>query len=161
MKFQVEAAGHTFNVETLSSQHVKIDGEDLHLDAVDGHVLVDGRSIRYGVRRNGDGRTVIVLLNGREIAVRVEEAGRAHARRVAPTRASDGEVTAPMNGQVVKVLHAVGDAVEKGDVVLVLEAMKMENEVAAPVRGIIQEFRTTQGVTVRPGDMLFIVAPSP
>ncbi|MCA9780876.1 MAG: biotin/lipoyl-binding protein [Candidatus Eremiobacteraeota bacterium] len=68
---------------------------------------------------------------------------------------SEGAVTAPMNGQVVKVPVSLGDSVESGDIILILEAMKMENEVTAPIAGKLVELSVAPGQTVSPGQPLF------
>ena len=60
-----------------------------------------------------------------------------------------------MNGQVVKVPVSLGDSVESGDIVLILEAMKMENEVTAPIAGKLVELSVAPGQTVSPGQPLF------
>ena len=70
---------------------------------------------------------------------------------------SEGTVTAPMNGQVVKLNKTVGDPVESGEIVLILEAMKMENEVSAPVAGVLTELNVQPGQAVSPGELLFCV----
>ena len=70
---------------------------------------------------------------------------------------SEGKVTAPMNGQVVKLVKKVGDTVENGEIVLILEAMKMENEVSAPKSGVLTELKVEPGQTVSPGQLLFCV----
>ena len=74
-----------------------------------------------------------------------------------PAAASSGSVTAPMPGTILKVLKADGDAVKAGDVVLILEAMKMENEITAPADGVIGSLSLTEGSTVAGGDLLFEV----
>ena len=74
-----------------------------------------------------------------------------------PAAASTGAVTAPMPGTILKVLKASGDAVKAGDVVLILEAMKMENEITAPADGVIGSLSLTEGSTVAGGDLLFEV----
>lgn len=73
------------------------------------------------------------------------------------TLQSEGNVSAPMNGQVVKVVKKVGDPIESGDIVLILEAMKMENEVTAPISGVLKELKVEPGHTVAPGQLLFCV----
>lgn len=70
---------------------------------------------------------------------------------------SEGNVTAPMNGQVVKIVKGVGDSVELGEIVLILEAMKMENEVSAPKSGVLAELCVAPGDNVAPGQLLFCV----
>lgn len=79
------------------------------------------------------------------------------AGRVESLTGSQGTVTAPMNGQVVKVFKEVGDTVENGEIVLILEAMKMENEVSAPQAGVLTELSVQPGQAVSPGQLLFRV----
>lgn len=74
-----------------------------------------------------------------------------------PAAASSGSVIAPMPGTILKVKKAEGDSVKAGDVVLVLEAMKMENEITAPADGVIASLSLTEGSTVAGGDLLFEV----
>ena len=73
--------------------------------------------------------------------------------------AGAGQVVAPMQGTVLRVLVDVGDAVEAGQTVCVLEAMKMETNVAADVAGTVTEVRTHEGDTVASGDLLAVVTP--
>ena len=68
--------------------------------------------------------------------------------------AGAGHVTVPMQGTIVKVLVAVGDAVEVGQAVAVLEAMKMENQIAAEKSGTIKEIKVTAGQSVGAGDVI-------
>ena len=72
--------------------------------------------------------------------------------------AESGSLRAPMPGSVVKVVSAPGQPVAAGDVVLVLEAMKMEHEITAPAAGVLAELRVSQGTQVNAGDVLAIVA---
>jgi acetyl-CoA/propionyl-CoA carboxylase biotin carboxyl carrier protein len=90
-------------------------------------------------------------------------------KRIAPRRkapklsgqsaggASEGAVTAPMQGTIVKIHHKAGAAVEAGDPVCVLEAMKMENEIKATASGEIVELRVQVGDTVTPGAILMVI----
>jgi biotin carboxyl carrier protein len=66
-------------------------------------------------------------------------------------------VTAPMQGTVVKVSANVGDKVEKGSVVVVLETMKMENAIESTVSGIVKEIKVSEGDSVKGGDALVII----
>lgn len=66
----------------------------------------------------------------------------------------EGNVVAPMPGKVSKVLVKVGEKVEKGKVVLILEAMKMENEITATTDGIVKDIYVSEGVSVNAGDVL-------
>jgi acetyl-CoA/propionyl-CoA carboxylase biotin carboxyl carrier protein len=71
--------------------------------------------------------------------------------------AGSGTISAPMQGTIVKVLVAAGDAVEAGQSVLVLEAMKMENHISAEKSGTVAEVRVAEGDTVGTGDVLLVI----
>ena len=71
------------------------------------------------------------------------------------TVTNTGVVTAPMPGTVIKVEKKAGDAVRAGELVLILEAMKMENEILAPLDGAISKINCETGGTVAGGDVLF------
>jgi biotin carboxyl carrier protein len=73
--------------------------------------------------------------------------------------AADGlaEIKTMMPGKVVRLVANVGDQVEKGDPVLVVEAMKMQNDLKAPKTGIVKEIRVNEGATVSSGDILAII----
>jgi acetyl-CoA/propionyl-CoA carboxylase biotin carboxyl carrier protein len=117
-------------------------------------------------------RDVDVEVNGKRFAVRVwvpETAGgpaAAESTRSRPSRAAStassaaggsGQVTVPMQGTIVKVLVAVGDAVEAGDAVCVLEAMKMENNITAERSGTVTDVKVAAGDTVGAGDVVVVV----
>jgi biotin carboxyl carrier protein len=71
--------------------------------------------------------------------------------------AGSGTIAAPMQGTIVKVMVAVGDTVEAGEAILVLEAMKMENHINAESGGTVQEVRVGAGDTVGTGDVLVVI----
>ncbi len=79
------------------------------------------------------------------------------ARRSAPAVTGSGTVTVPMQGTIVRVLVAVGDEVELGQTICVLEAMKMENAIAADKNGTVREIRVTEGASVGGGDVVAII----
>ena len=68
-----------------------------------------------------------------------------------------GEVTVPMQGTIVKILVAVGDSVEAGQAVTVLEAMKMENNITADTSGTVKEIRVKPGDAVGAGDVVVVI----
>ena len=67
------------------------------------------------------------------------------------------EIRTMMPGKVVRLIAKTGDAVEKGDAVLVVEAMKMQNDLKAPKAGIVKEIRIQEGSTVGAGDVLAVI----
>ena len=72
--------------------------------------------------------------------------------------AAGGAVKAPMPGTVLSIGVAAGDKVTKGQTLLILEAMKMENQIMAPIDGVIKEINVTQGVSVNAGDILVVLS---
>jgi acetyl-CoA/propionyl-CoA carboxylase biotin carboxyl carrier protein len=118
-------------------------------------------------------RTVPVEVDGRRYSVKVWLPDAPVASRTARTTrrtrpkpgagtggtgaAGSGTVTAPMQGTIVKVLVEVGAAVETGQAILVLEAMKMENQINAETSGTVKELRVTAGDGVGTGDVLAII----
>ncbi|MCB1040543.1 MAG: biotin/lipoyl-binding protein, partial [Acidimicrobiales bacterium] len=74
--------------------------------------------------------------------------------------AGTGAIAVPMQGTIVRVEVAVGDAVEAGQVVCVLEAMKMENNVAADVAGTVAEVKVEAGQAVASGDIAVVITPA-
>ena len=69
--------------------------------------------------------------------------------------APEGEVNSPMPGNILAVNFKAGDQVKSGDTVMILEAMKMENEILAPADGTIKEVYVQKGATVETGSPLF------
>ncbi len=69
-----------------------------------------------------------------------------------------GAMTAPMPGTVLRILVKEGQEVQAGDVLMVVEAMKMENEVKAHSAGTVKEIMVTEGKSVQTGDPLIIIA---
>jgi len=83
--------------------------------------------------------------------------GRPHKPRAALAGSGSGSVTAPMQGTIVKILVAVGDAVEVGETVCLLEAMKMENAITAEKAGTVAEVKVASGDSVGPGDVIAVI----
>lgn len=75
----------------------------------------------------------------------------------AVSNAAGEKVTAPMPGTIVKVVATKGATVKKGDVLVVLEAMKMENEIMASADGTVVDVTVAQGATVNTGDVLAVI----
>ena len=99
---------------------------------------------------------LLIAIGGRQVRARVSD-GRRRART--STASPDGEhsVVAPMPGRVVRVPVAVGDVVEAGQPLAVVEAMKMENEVTAQAPGVVSDVKTTAGDSVDAGAVLVVV----
>ena len=93
-----------------------------------------------------------------EAPKQVEAPKAAPAPAAAPAVPADGlKITAPLPGNILKVEVSAGANVKKGDVLCVLEAMKMENEIQAPRDGVIKSVTATKGASVNTGDVLFVI----
>lgn len=79
------------------------------------------------------------------------------AAPAAEAKGGAGTVTSPMPGTVLRIEKNVGDSVRAGELVLVLEAMKMENEICAPADGVIASIACSAGAAVSGGEVLFTV----
>ncbi len=82
----------------------------------------------------------------------------APAAPAAPVAAGAKSITAPMPGTILKVNVQAGAAVKKGDVLMILEAMKMENEIMAPADGTVASVNAAQGASVEAGAVLCTMA---
>lgn len=82
----------------------------------------------------------------------------APAAAPAPAAAGEGVVQSPMPGNINAVKFSAGQSVKAGDVIIILEAMKMENEIVAPKAGTLKGVFVTKGATVNTGDALFEIA---
>jgi glutaconyl-CoA decarboxylase len=80
----------------------------------------------------------------------------APAPKAAPVTGGES-VNAPMPGNILEVKVKQGDSVKSGDVLLILEAMKMENEILAPKDGVIASVNVSKGSTVNSGDVLCVI----
>jgi glutaconyl-CoA/methylmalonyl-CoA decarboxylase subunit gamma len=121
-------------------------------------VRVDGKVVDLTIE--GSPPEVGAVASGHRSYVRVEsERMRAALQaRKASTSGGDKIVKSPMPGRVVKVLVAKGDSIEVGQSLLVLEAMKMENEVRARIAGTVQEVHVAAGATVEGSAKLLTLA---
>lgn len=90
-------------------------------------------------------------------AAPVAEAAPAPAAPAATAPAGGEKVNAPMPGTILSVNVKVGDAVKKGQVLVILEAMKMENEIMAPVDGTVTFVGVNQGATVESGSAICVI----
>jgi biotin carboxyl carrier protein len=114
-------------------------------------VLVDGRSTTVLLVRDKD--RWIARIAGREIVVREAEEEGGGRRADAGGRSPDGglQVRPPMPGKVIKVLVAEGEAVRRNQALVIVEAMKMENEIRSAVDGRVRKVHAAAGDLVDPG----------
>lgn len=115
-------------------------------------VMLNHRSYEVRVLRNRDGWHVEI--GGRSLAVEVEDPREAKSRRKGQGGEGRRDITSPMPGKVVRVLVAQGDVVEEGQGLVVVEAMKMQNEMKAPKAGTVIALAARAGASVTAGEVL-------
>lgn len=129
-------------------------------------LLVGGRSYEAYARLvdnadgdEGNGLIVEVMIGGRPYIVHIRDERSQELANLAGGGHTAGDVAirAPMPGLVVNVLVTEGAEVTRGQTVVVLEAMKMENDLAAPRTGIVKAIRASKGQTVNQGDALAVI----
>jgi biotin carboxyl carrier protein len=165
-RLEVRVDGETFSVEIeerpAGGLHVRVDGRPVEVDARltatgTGSVLLDGVSYVVDVEDGGGESHVVV--DGEAFRVQLGDRDRDRRRAGSGPAAGAGQrLVAPMPGKVVAVLVTVGQAVEPGAGLVVLEAMKMENEFRSVSAGVIAEVHVTPGQAVNTGDLLVVVA---
>ncbi|EFH90373.1 biotin/lipoyl-containing protein [Ktedonobacter racemifer] len=132
-----------------------------------GHfsLIIAGRSYDIFARRitradQRDSETYEIHIAGQRFEIKVEDE---HTRLLSSlvkgsTASGMASVAAPMPGLVVRVPIEPGATVQEGETVVILEAMKMENDLNAPISGTIQEVRVKKGQAVDQGEVLIIIA---
>lgn len=164
VKYIASVKGTEFTIEIDQDQGIMIDGEPVEVDfrrlEAGGitSLLLDNRSIAATVEDRRDHWDV--LIEGELYSVKVEDerAYRLNRQRGGELGA-DGEavVTSPMPGIIVSVPVAEGDAVSFGDKVVILESMKMENELKAPCNGIVSQVNVGKGDSVEKDQPLVFI----
>lgn len=165
MTFQLEIGGRTCHVEvdpsdTPGQWRIRIDGQPVEADA---HLLrpgvlsllIAGQS--YRIVLDPDTADPALHVGPRRIPYRIDDPRSLRSRR--RHAGTEGPVTlkASMPGRVVRVLVEKGDAVAAHQGILVVEAMKMQNEMQSPRAGCVRELRVSPGDTVSAGDILAII----
>ena len=98
-----------------------------------------------------------VTVNGTAYEIELEELTGAAPAPAAAAPAGGEQVTSPMPGTILSINVAAGDAVKRGQVLMVLEAMKMENEIMCPCDGKVASVNTSKGGTVESGTLLCVI----
>jgi biotin carboxyl carrier protein len=155
MKYIATIDSKEYAVEILDEHHVSLDGQVLEVDfeSISGQpvfsLLAGGKSFEAFIYP--DEEAWQVLLMGRLYPVRVEDEREKRLRLAGGGAAAEtGEyhLKSPMPGMIVSVPVKEGQAVEKGQVLLILESMKMQNELKAPRSGIVGRIRVKAGESV-------------
>jgi len=149
------------------TQKIKINNEELSIrilreptdDQPDLVANINGKVLISRREEERDGSDYLIRLNGRLIEVSLE--GREQLSQdagISETVLGPVVITAPMSGRIVSLKASPNTSVTKGQPLAVLEAMKMENEIASPKTGIVKEVYVKPGALVKAGEQLCLVA---
>jgi biotin carboxyl carrier protein len=167
VRYYVTMRGVEHVVELTESEtgyDVVLDGKKSRADLA---LLAD--SSLYSLLLNGHSRELVlqhgvdralVSLDGERIEVHVQDE-LSHALTIAgeAVRTGPSTIVAPMPGVVVEIPVSPGDEIEAGDPVIIVEAMKMQNELCSETAGIVETVAVARGATVNGGDVLVVIKP--
>jgi biotin carboxyl carrier protein len=161
MIYEVTIAEKTYRVEFVRAQEswrCRLDGREVEVDFASTQagvlsILIAGRS--YEVRQETSGGETSVVIGRQRIGVAIRDPRSLRSRqRVEGGGHGVKKIIAPMPGKVVRILVPAGSEVEAGQSVLVIEAMKMQNELKSPKKGILRRLTALEGAAVEAGQTL-------
>ena len=166
MTFDVEVEGRVFRIEIhqqAGHQRVLVNGRPVPLDLVRSgrswSMLLGHRSHEVSVADAGD-NTVLVYVDHQPVRATVHAGGRAAGNGAASPgeqRNTTRRLVAPMPGRVVRVMVRAGDQVAAQQPLIVIEAMKMENELRSATAGVVVDVRVAEGALVESGAVLAVI----
>lgn len=167
MKLQGEVDDKSFDIEIKRDGRTvfaEVDGRKYELEASvpESNVYLlkhDGKIYEVVVSPQQDrGEPQNVRIGSNELEITLIDPKRLRGGRGADAHAAGAaEIRTAMPGKVVKIIAAAGSEIKKGDSVIVVEAMKMQNEIKSPKDGVVQEIRVPEGSTVNAGDVLAVI----
>jgi biotin carboxyl carrier protein len=164
MTYEVTIDGKVHRVELTrgpAGLSCRLDGRDLNLDAAPAgrdvlSIVIDGRA--WEVKRERVGGEMHLVIAGERYAAQVRDPRSFRARRAAAAGVEGPKkLVSPMAGKVVRVLVAEAAEVEAGQGLVVVEAMKMQNEIKSPKKGKVTKIMAADGATVNAGQVLAVV----
>lgn len=171
MKYFATINDQTYEILVENDNQLKVGEESFQIDLKQGSkpehfsLIIDGRSHQIWVERTDNfiqGKIPVlrVHLHGYDYDVSVMDERKRQIKQLVSVEAfneDQGKVIAPMPGLVVKVLVKPGQKIVKGEGVLIVEAMKMENEIRSPLDGEVKEIRVKEKQAVEKNEILAII----
>jgi biotin carboxyl carrier protein len=158
----VDGKPHRLEIERAEGTWTcRLDGRAIDVDAVLARpnvlsLLVDGQS--YEIKREQTATDLHLWVGSTRFGVELHDPRSLRSRRDGAGGASGPiKLVAPMPGKIVRVLVEEKSEVEAGQGIVVVEAMKMQNEIKSPKKGVVQKILAAQGANVNAGDVLAIV----
>jgi len=165
VKYATTVGETSYVLEILDAHHVSVNGQvmDVDFENISGQpvysLLIDGRSYEAYVYEGENGWQVLLL--GQQYPVEVEDEREKRLKAAAGGTVSEGgefHLKAPMPGLVVAIPVGQDEQVAKGQVLVILESMKMQNELKSPRAGQVKRIRVQPGETVEQRQSLLTVA---
>ena len=168
MSMGIFVNGQRFKVETLGQEGtvhtVSVDGKPITIrvlkeignDPLDLLLGVENKILRLVVE-NANEDLVPIRLNGRQLTARLEIVERLDSASKKGQDEGPIIITAPMSGRIASLMVSAGTPAEEGQSLVILEAMKMENEIVSPKKGMIKEVYVQTGTLVKAGDKIALV----
>jgi biotin carboxyl carrier protein len=162
MKYEINAGGQSLEVDfqteaekfVINTPTGSFNLEAIQIQAGVYSILMNQRSFVVGVCPNHQDR---VNVNGTPVVLELLDAVHLHLRELgwdALKELKAGLINAQIPGLITKIFHEVGDNVKEGEPLFLIEAMKMENEIKAPLSGVIQRIAVKAGQTVEKGTFI-------
>jgi biotin carboxyl carrier protein len=163
MTYDVVIADKRYRLELSRAQHgweCRLNGHEIRIDAVLARrdvlsVIIEGRA--YEIKRERTATDLHLWVGSARYAVQVSDPRSLRSRQRAGYDSGPRQLVAPMPGKVVRVLASEDAEVEAGQGLLVVEAMKMQNEIKSPKKGVVRKMMAVPGANVNAGDVLAIV----
>jgi biotin carboxyl carrier protein len=157
----VEGTNYRLEVDRVDGRWAtRLDGRDVEIDAVLARrdvlsIIVGGKA--YEIKRERTATDMHLWVGSRRYTVQLRDPRALRSRAVADDGKGPRKLLAPMPGKVVRVLVKEQGTVEAGQGVVVVEAMKMQNEIKSPKKGVVRRMIAAEGANVNAGDVLAVV----
>lgn len=126
------------------------EGRTIRFELTDRYVLCDHQTYPYRLIKGSSG-TDILYLDGHKFEIEVKRSSQQGVAK------GEGQIVAPMNGATIEVLVCAGDKVEENQILVILEAMKMQNEIRSTCKGSVENVDVQVGDIVQSGQLLLSI----
>jgi biotin carboxyl carrier protein len=162
LEAQIDDTTHQLDVRVDGGKVLaKVDDREYELEANEvepGVYLVKNNGRVYEISVSETGGTQEVIVRNSKFAVTIIDPKRLRGSRADHAHSGgQAEIRTAMPGKVVRILASIGQSIEKGSSVVVVEAMKMQNEMKSPIDGVVKEIRVEEGSTVNAGELLVVI----
>lgn len=138
---KIQVNNTIYDIE-INGEVITLDGKEIDVNLSDDNITIEGNTFNIDFTEEGDPSTMII--NGMLYLVSKENS----------IYSSVNEIKAPMNGRIINILVTEGEGVNKRQILVMLEAMKMQNQIRSPRKGTIKSIKIVKDQSVKLGDIL-------